>query len=217
MRTPRIVTLVLVALLAPLGLLLGASPAYAHDRLISTTPTDGASVAAPSSVQLAFSDTVLSAGTQVAVKGPHGAVAGHTAISGSSVTTTFDTSLDPGAYTVAWRATSSDGHPISGSFGFTVTGGSSSSAAPQTSSAASSATTSSAAASSSSSPAAPAKQTPTDDTNNAARWIIPLALLALALIGGGAWLARRRTTGDEPVRTTGGARRGGGGNGSTRV
>lgn len=111
--------------------------ASAHDELISTSPADGSSHAtAPTAVGLKFSDTVLALGSEVVVKTAAGAdwVAGQPVISGSTVTARLRPSGPAGKYTVAWRVVSADGHPISGTFAYTVTRGASAAPTSQPSS-----------------------------------------------------------------------------------
>lgn len=77
---------------------------------------------APSSVTLEFSDAPQALGSQVAVTGPDGAPvsAGAPEITGETVRQQLDQGLPAGGYTVDWRVTSADGHPLSGTFGFRV-------------------------------------------------------------------------------------------------
>ncbi len=100
--------------------------ALAHDELLATSPTDGASVpVAPGSVTLEFGGEVLALGTEVLVTGPDGSPAsdGTVEIVDGTVLAPLRADLPAGTYDVRWRATSSDGHPLSGEFGFTVVQG----------------------------------------------------------------------------------------------
>lgn len=115
-----------VTLLLVLGLaMLLPGVAHAHDVLEATSPADGTTVAAlPDSVELTFSDTPLAIGSQVVVRGPSGDVAdGTPTIDGRVVTQRIVAAAPAGDYTVTYRVTSSDGHPISGTFGFHATVG----------------------------------------------------------------------------------------------
>ncbi|WP_125772753.1 copper resistance CopC family protein [Antribacter gilvus] len=107
-----------------LGLVVGAQPAAAHDRLLSSEPADGQSVEAPESILLTFSSAPLETGAQLAITGPDGAAVDAEApvvdAAGASVEAALPAGLPGGAYTVAWHVVSSDGHPIEGTFGFTV-------------------------------------------------------------------------------------------------
>lgn len=108
-----------------LGLVSGATAASAHNSLASTDPADGATVAvAPAVVTLTFDEPAQALGSQIRVTGPDGAVVstGDVVLSGSTVAEHLVDARPAGTYTVAWRITSTDGHPVSGSFTFTATG-----------------------------------------------------------------------------------------------
>ena len=113
-----------VALLAA-GLLLTlvtAAPASAHNRLVGTDPADGGTLArTPSAVVLTFDEPAVGLGTQVAVTGPDGAAStGPAELVDATVRQPLVPGAPAGAYTVAWRVTSADGHPITGRFTFTA-------------------------------------------------------------------------------------------------
>ena len=113
----------LAALGAGLALALVAVPASAHDALESSNPADGATLAQPpTSVVLTFEEPPVSLGLQVVVTGPNGPVAaGAPRLDGDDVVTDVQPGTPAGRYTVEWRVTSDDGHPVSGTFGFTAT------------------------------------------------------------------------------------------------
>lgn len=170
-----------LALAAPL---LTATSAAAHDRLESTNPADGSTVeVAPASVDLTMSSSPLALGTLVEVTGPDGVVStGEAQIVDDTVSQPLDDSRPAGDYSVAWRVTSSDGHPISGTFTFSATGAV---GAPPESSAPT--TTESSAATPTESSAAPSPATidpslPTDDPGN--RTLIAVAVAAVVVVGG---------------------------------
>lgn len=110
------------AVLAVAGLVIGASPAWAHNVLKSSNPTDGERVArTPSSVVLTFDEPAIALGTKLVVTGPEGpAQIGTPRLVDKTVTQDLQPGAPAGAYTVDWRVTSADGHPISGSFTFTA-------------------------------------------------------------------------------------------------
>ena len=110
------------AVLAVAGLMIGASPAWAHNVLKSSNPTDGERVArTPSSVVLTFDEPAIALGTKLVVTGPEGpAQIGTPRLVDKTVTQDLQPGAPAGAYTVDWRVTSADGHPISGSFTFTA-------------------------------------------------------------------------------------------------
>jgi methionine-rich copper-binding protein CopC len=93
-----------------------AAPASAHDQLLASNPADGAVVAAaPTEVQLDFSDTVLDLGGAVIVADRDGTnwADGGVSISESRVTQKLRPGAPDGAYQIRWRVVSVDGHPIS--------------------------------------------------------------------------------------------------------
>ncbi|PZM94494.1 MAG: copper resistance protein CopC [Actinobacteria bacterium] len=108
-----------------LAVLLPATPAAAHNQLINTVPErDAVLQDPPAEVVLEFVErldpkfttiVVTDAGRQtVATSSPE--------ISGSRGVVRFPEPLAPGTYTVAYRVVSLDGHPVQGSFRFTVGG-----------------------------------------------------------------------------------------------
>jgi methionine-rich copper-binding protein CopC len=123
------VTAALTVLLAFAVTLLGAAvltvssavPAGAHDQLeASDPPADAELTAPPVEVVLSYSADILATGTQVLVTTPDGDVDAEVTVDGPEVRATLPPDLPGGAYEVAWRVVSSDGHPIEGTFGFTV-------------------------------------------------------------------------------------------------
>ncbi|GIG56292.1 putative copper resistance protein, CopC family [Longispora fulva] len=99
-----------------------ATPASAHARLLSTTPTDGTTVPATvTAVTLTFTDPLKEQFTTVVVTGSGGGAHadGAPKVSGTTVTQQV-TGLPAGQVRVAWRTVSQDGHPVEGAFTFTV-------------------------------------------------------------------------------------------------
>jgi copper resistance protein C len=125
-RPARRARAVLAALaLAVAVLATPAAPALAHDQLVSTDPADGAVLdVLPAAIALDFSAELLDEpnATVVEVTDATGAnlAAGAPLVDGALVTQGL-TGAGSGPITVLWRVVSSDGHPISGQFGFTVT------------------------------------------------------------------------------------------------
>lgn len=130
-RAAGLLGLLLLALLC-----LPAAPAGAHNALRSSSPASGEQLPVPpGEVRLEFNDDVIEIGTQVAVTGPAGPVeAGQPLVAGPVVTAALPGGLPAGGYEVAWRATSADGHPISGTFSFTAAAAAPAPAAPAPSS-----------------------------------------------------------------------------------
>ncbi len=117
-RARRVFGMIGVSVLLALGSTL---PAAAHNGLVSTVPADSGSVArTPSEIVLTFDQPAVAMGTQVAVTGPTGAVQlGPPRLVDDTVSQSLQPGAPAGTYTVAWRVTSSDGHPISDTFTFT--------------------------------------------------------------------------------------------------
>lgn len=113
--TPTLLTVLLCVLLA-VG---WAPPASAHAELVSSTPAAGAGLTEmPARVRLTFSGAVRTpAFVEVSASGGSQVTTGPAHIRGRQVTRRL-TSSSPGAFTVAYRVTSSDGHAITGSFQF---------------------------------------------------------------------------------------------------
>jgi copper resistance protein C len=129
-RAGRLLAAVAVAAVLVLGP--GAGAVQAHDMLVGSVPAADAAVdIAPSSVSIEFSDVPQALGTQVVVIGPDGAPVsdGDAEQDGTTIRQPLTEERPAGAYTVQWRATSADGHPLSGTFGFTVVQGAESPAA----------------------------------------------------------------------------------------
>ncbi len=109
-----------VALAAVVLLVVGAPFAVAHNALRSTNPAQSETVPrTPAEVVLTFDEPAIAMGTQVVVTGPSGPVQqGPPRLVDETVSQTLRPGAPAGTYTVVWRVTSSDGHPISDSFTF---------------------------------------------------------------------------------------------------
>ncbi|HJV99780.1 MAG TPA: copper resistance CopC family protein [Arthrobacter sp.] len=101
-----------------------AGPAAAHDAAESSSPAQGATLAAPpEKVSVTFSNNPLGIGSQFSVKDAAGAewADGAVEIVDNVASQKLKAGAPAGAYTVSWRVVSSDSHPIEGTFGFTAT------------------------------------------------------------------------------------------------
>lgn len=181
---------------------LTASPAQAHDALVSTSPADGATVATPpEEVVLTFNEPALAVGTQLVVRGPDGPVQrGKPRLVDATVRQAIATGSPAGRYTVTWRVTSADGHPVSGTFSFTATAAGS--GVPSPSATATAPTTSASAPSTdgTATSAATAAQTPSASSRTTGvsggsgtswAWWLVVAVLVLAAAGAAAVRLRR--------------------------
>lgn len=119
----RVLATLVLGGLAALGTVVAAPAATAHDQLVSTSPADGEVLTtAPTTLTLQFSDDVLDLSQAVVLTLPDGTTRDDLAVTvaGPTVTVTLPGDLVSGAYAVAWRVVSSDGHPIEGTFAYTV-------------------------------------------------------------------------------------------------
>lgn len=123
----RIRTALAGAAVAVVALLAVAAPASAHDELVSTTPAlDEQLTAAPEQVVLTFSNNLLelegNSGTAMTVVDESGSdwVEGAPVVSVDTVTVPLKSGMPNGSYTVTWKVVSSDGHPTSGEYAFSL-------------------------------------------------------------------------------------------------
>jgi len=193
-RPARAVAEVLATVLSAVAVTLIATavPASAHDVLRSTNPADGTVVdRLPDRVVLTFDEPALAIGTEVVVTGPAGPVSdGPPQLVDAEVRQPVRAG-PAGRYTVLWRVTSADGHPVSGTFAFTTQQGSAASptATPGTTTAPST---------SSASTTTPTSVPPTSPSATPQTAGLPgpavVAVLAgvVALLALGWWVFRRR-------------------------
>ncbi|MEV7990189.1 copper resistance protein CopC [Micromonospora sp. NPDC085948] len=175
-------------------LLVPAAPAWAHNALREASPTADAQVAsAPVRVDLTFAERLDPQFTTIAVTSAdkQRVSAGKPTVSGTRATQPLAADLVAGTYTVAYRVVSVDGHPVQGSYTFTVT--TSSTPAPSAASSGSQAPTS--VPTSESSPSAavpsPAAGSASGDDGGASGVGIVVALLAAFALGLGLLVWRR--------------------------
>lgn len=106
--------------------LLAAGPAWAHAKLVSSTPAANASLeAAPRTISLRFNERLVSAFSKVELLMPahnNMKVPVTTTVSrdGKSIAVTPQQALMKGGYRIVWSAASSDGHKMSGEVPFQV-------------------------------------------------------------------------------------------------
>lgn len=111
----------LVLLFLAVSLLVG-SPASAHTDLVRANPVAGATVGPLTRVQLEFATPVLQRLAEVEVLDDEGEdhVAGKAATFGTKVVTPVRSVDRPARYEVRYRVVAVDGHPVVGSYHFTV-------------------------------------------------------------------------------------------------
>lgn len=192
---------VLAALLTLLGWVLWAPAASAHDELLDLQPGNKVVLAsAPTQVQLVFGAPALKVGTQIRVTGPGGAVVstGEAQVDGGTVVEKLVTGLVDGVYTVDWRVTASDGHPVSGTYTFTLDAAKASASVSASASASSAAVKASASAHPAASPPSTAAAAGTAGGSGSGGGpstgvVVGLAALVAVLAAGGIVYLRRRS------------------------
>jgi methionine-rich copper-binding protein CopC len=102
-----------------------APPAAAHTDLVSSNPENGATLdAPPDQITLKFAEAVLSSGAQIVATSTDGTTVdlGPAEVAGAKVTAAWPADAVEGRYKVSWRVSGDDGHPLDGTFRFTVQG-----------------------------------------------------------------------------------------------
>ncbi|MGW0243031.1 copper resistance CopC family protein [Micromonospora chalcea] len=198
MRT-RTVSALLAALFTTALLLVPATPAAAHNSLQEATPArDARLTTAPTQVTLRFLQRLNPAFTTITLRDStdRQVPASAPAVDGATGTVTIEEPLANGTYTVAYRVVSRDGHPVQGSYRFTVADPAAPPAAapsPATPSPAASADVSAgAAAGADASPASADASAGADDGGLPVGILVGGAVAAVAAAGVTALLLRRR-------------------------
>ncbi|HET6710731.1 copper resistance CopC family protein [Amycolatopsis sp.] len=125
--------------LALSGVLLVAGPASAHTELKSSSPAEGASLAAPPrKIELTFEEPVTLQPDPLSVTGPDGAkwAVGTPLVVDAVISAPVTPAGPAGAYTLTYKVVSADGDKVTAAVRFTLTAPVSSSAAAPTSPAA---------------------------------------------------------------------------------
>lgn len=103
----------------------GAVPAFGHASQVGTSPeADSVLDAAPAEVTITFDSGLLDMGAALVVRDQDGTsiVTGEPVIDDRAFSIAVDPSAPAGAYDVAYRVVSADGHTVEGSFTYTVDG-----------------------------------------------------------------------------------------------
>jgi len=105
------------------ALLFLAGQASAHTQLLSADPAPNASVAAPTTITLHFNEALEAKVSNVKLSDGAGktvTVSAAKAPDTKSMTATTAAPLGAGKYMVSWTAVGGDGHPMKGTYSFTV-------------------------------------------------------------------------------------------------
>lgn len=116
----RVITLLAVTATA---LLLGMGSAQAHSELISSSPAaDSVLDFGPPGVELVFNQNIQNQFVNVSVTAPDGTQVGQgePSVQGPKVLLPIRDGVGSGQYTVGYRVISEDGHPITGTYSFTL-------------------------------------------------------------------------------------------------
>ncbi|HEY5854175.1 MAG TPA: copper resistance CopC family protein [Aldersonia sp.] len=103
--------------------LLGAAPAAAHSVVVSSNPADGAVLdTGPAVVSVTFNEALQESFASLTVIGPNGGMwsKGDPTISGATISVEVGELGPAGVYTIGFRVTSADGHPVTGMSKFTL-------------------------------------------------------------------------------------------------
>ena len=180
----RLLGLAAVAILA-FGLsavaLTSAGPAWSHATLVSSSPADGEQVPVPPSrVSATFNEPMQTQFAAMTLIGPDGGQygAGEPTVDDTVISVAVRPGGPAGDYTANYRATSADGHVVSGSWTFRVLA-----AAPTTDSPAPTGT-----------PAPTDTAAPTDTSGEGGTPVWPFVAAATAVVAAGAlWAVRRQS------------------------
>lgn len=193
----RRIRLVLALAAAALLPALAATPAQAHDALQSTAPARDSTVTiAPETVSLTLSETPTGGGEMnfsvITVTDSTGKTLsdGKVSVDGATISAAVVKGSN-GPYKVLWRTVSSDGHPIEGSYTFTVQDPAqeTSAAVPATAAAATAAPTA-AVSSAAAAPAQAVDPAPRPDDSNGPI-VALIAAAVLAIVGAAVFLSER--------------------------
>ncbi|PTR25600.1 hypothetical protein C8K36_10630 [Rhodococcus sp. OK519] len=181
--SPRLIQrlrIVAIGFVAMLATLLGAGTASAHSAVIASTPANGSEIAAaPDRVSLTFNEALQAKFATLTVVGPGEDRAlwskGDPTVQGDTVSVPLEGLGPAGVYTIAYRVTSADGHPVSGTQTFTLTQDGTGTPGPQV--------------------GGQTDGSSSDDSGpNLMIWVIVVA--AVLVFGGGLWFALRKPRGE---------------------
>ncbi|MFI5495945.1 copper resistance protein CopC [Actinoplanes sp. NPDC051859] len=122
-RLPPLAGRILVSVLAAGTVLVPGSPAWAHAQLVGADPAQQSTLAeAPAAVTLTFNERLNADFTTIVLSdaAKRAVPTSAAVVDGAKGTVTLTGAPANGAYTVAYRIVSVDGHAVQGSYSFTV-------------------------------------------------------------------------------------------------
>ncbi|NMM88509.1 copper resistance protein CopC [Rhodococcus sp. SRB_17] len=120
------IKVITVGLLAMLASMIGVGTASAHSAVTSSNPENGTSIqVAPDNVSVSFNEALQAQFAALTVTGPGDSrdqwTKGDPSVEGATVSVDLGDLGPAGVYTIAYRVTSADGHPVQGTLNFTLT------------------------------------------------------------------------------------------------
>jgi methionine-rich copper-binding protein CopC len=173
----RVIAIGFVTMLAAM---LGVGTASAHSAVVGSDPANGAQIAtAPERVSLRFNEALQEKFASLTVVGPDGNLwsKGSPTVQADTISVPLEGLGPVGEYTIAFRVTSADGHPVSGTQKFTLTQQGTGTPGPKAGGQSSSSSSS-------------------DGSSSGNNWLIWVFVGAgVVVIGGGLWFVLRKPRG----------------------
>lgn len=197
-RLPAAPVALAAALLTAFLVLFAPLSASAHDSLLASSPEADSTVETlPAELTLTFSAKLIdeTGATEVVVTDPSGdsVTEGAATVEGAIVTQQLSTEAPAGAYHVIWKVVSSDGHPTSGEFDFTVANSTEAAPTAEPSAEPTDTPTAAPAPIATAGPGTDATPAPESDDSSASTTLIWVLAIAAVLVIGGivVWLVVR--------------------------
>ncbi|QDE35260.1 copper resistance protein CopC [Microbacterium foliorum] len=197
-RLPAAPVALAAALLTAFLVLFAPLSASAHDSLLASSPEADSTVdTLPAELTLTFSAKLIdeTGATEVVVTDPSGdsVTEGAATVEGAIVTQQLSTEAPAGAYHVIWKVVSSDGHPTSGEFDFTVANSTEAAPTAEPSAEPTDTPTAAPAPIATAGPGTDATPAPESDDSSASTTLIWVLAIAAVLVIGGivVWLVVR--------------------------
>ncbi|GAA1252727.1 methionine-rich copper-binding protein CopC [Microbacterium phyllosphaerae] len=202
-RLPAAPTALAAALLTAFLVLFAPLSASAHDSLLASSPEADSTVdILPAELTLTFSAKLIDGegATEIVVTDPEGdsVIDGAPTLNGAVVTQPLVSEAPAGAYHVVWKVVSSDGHPTSGEFDFTVANATESTATAEPTASPTTAEPTPAATAGPGTDVTPAPEESDSSPATTMIWVLGIAGV-LVILGIVVWLVTRGRSGSAPA------------------
>ncbi|MGN7949557.1 copper resistance CopC family protein [Microbacterium sp. 22215] len=202
-RLPAAPTALAAALLTAFLVLFAPLSASAHDSLLASSPEADSTVdVLPAELTLTFSAKLIDGegATEIVVTDPEGdsVIEGAPTLNGAVVTQPLVSEAPAGAYHVVWKVVSSDGHPTSGEFDFTVANATESTATAEPTASPTTAEPTPAATAGPGTDVTPAPEESDSSPATTMIWVLAIAGV-LVILGIVVWLVTRGRSGNAPA------------------